>query len=60
MVSYCPGLVECVLMLYFRHLIFMDVGWMTLMAAGLLGKVGSEEAVGQTMKDKVPDSVSLR
>lgn len=33
---------------------------MILMAAGLLGKVGSEEAVGQTMKDRVPDSLSLR
>lgn len=40
-------LVNCILMLSFRHLVFSDIGWVILMAAEHLEKVGG--AVGQTM-----------
>jgi hypothetical protein len=42
-------LVDCILMLSFWHLVFPGVGWMILMAAGLLGKVG-RGAMGQTIE----------
>jgi hypothetical protein len=47
------GLVVCVFLLSFRHLFVLGVGWMVLMAAGLLGKV--EVAMCQTMKVRVPN-----
>lgn len=48
------GLVTCVLMLSFRHLVSPGVGWGILMAAGLLRK--AEGAVGQTMEVRGSDS----
>lgn len=48
------SLAACVFILSFRHLVFPGIGWMILMAAGLLRKVGG--AMGQTMEVRVPDS----
>jgi hypothetical protein len=42
------GLVDCVLILSFRHQIFPSVNWKILMAAGLFWKLGG--AMGQAME----------
>ena len=49
------GLVDCVFNATLGHLVFSSVGWMILMAAGLLRKTG--RTVGQTLEVRVPDSV---
>jgi hypothetical protein len=48
------GLAACVLMLSFRHLVLSGIGWMILMAAGLLRKV--RRVMGQTMENGVLDT----
>jgi hypothetical protein len=47
------GLVDFVLLLVFRHLVFPGVGWVILMVAGLLRKAGG--AVSQMMEVRVVD-----
>ena len=48
------GLVDCVLVLLFKHLVFPGVNWMILMAEG---KMGRGRAMGQTVVVWVPYSV---
>lgn len=39
---YCMALVDYVLMLFFNHLVALDVSWMTIMPAGLLESHGPD------------------
>lgn len=54
--TYSLSLVDCVLTLSFRHLIFPGISWMILVTAGLLGKAAGAVAVGQIIEVRGTDS----
>jgi hypothetical protein len=51
------ALIDCVLLLSCRHLLFTGVVWMILMTAGVLGK--TEEIVNQTMQVRDPPLLTV-